>query len=663
MRRFAIVGVFAIALLFVVGIAGASTPGADVRLTNDCHPDVSPPSTVATATCGVGYVSAYTLATGNAYTDQTLNECTVSRGRENEPAVALDPRNTDVLLGSSNDYCGVYNRGAPAGAVGPIWLGYYRSTDQGASFTSSLVPGYPDDTSPYAALSQARTASAGDPVIAWDNHGRAFFGSESSDDPAGSVKTFGDVFVARFRNPAGPDAPTAPGDQPAYYAKDGLEYYGTTVVAKGSSAPNLLGKFNDKTAIEADRTGGTCDGDVYFSWSRFTGNGGVGIYFSRSTDHGATFSSPMKLTPSIHDVQFPDISVTGNGHVYVTFRQFDGGGKDPNAVMIAKSTDCGKTFAAPQLVTTFTPSDAQDVSDPASMSIPQSQLDDPAGEDGGAAAGSVARDCGDFNDHCKSGFTFFRRDTQIRSTADQLDTQAGHEYVYMVYDATKPTSVADSTTTYSSAGTGKVGQAATYFLRYDGADGSHSTPAVIDNQAAGQQVFPDISADGGTLHALWWDSRMDPCKDVQLPIGNCADRSTTASLDVFAAKSTDGGATWTGADVTDTATKSDRVTDVTTNPNYEQFDNRADPFAGDYLWVTSLEDFSYGVWTDWRNTRAGVDPREATGDPDADNADVYQQRHQIPVTDKKGNTTNTWSGDDDPHGGGIDQNIYGDATP
>src|SRR5205823_9175399 len=93
--------------------------------------------------------------------------------------------------------------------------------------------------------SQARTASAGDPEIAWDAHGRAFFGSESSGDPAGSPKTFGDVFVARFRNPGGPDA--------ADTTKDGLEYYGTTVVAHGSSAPNLLGVFHDKTSIEADR--------------------------------------------------------------------------------------------------------------------------------------------------------------------------------------------------------------------------------------------------------------------------------------------------------------------------------------------------------------------------------------------------------------------------
>src|SRR5207302_1616305 len=88
----------------------------------------------------------------------------------------------------------------------------------------------------------------------WDAHGRAFFGSESSGDPAGTAKTFGDVFVARFRNPDGPDA--------ADTTKDGLEYYGTTVVAKGSSAPNLLGVFHDKTAIEADRTGGA-DHDVH----------------------------------------------------------------------------------------------------------------------------------------------------------------------------------------------------------------------------------------------------------------------------------------------------------------------------------------------------------------------------------------------------------------
>src|SRR2546421_8153949 len=224
--------VAAVACLGVIGVSAISapTPGAAARLTNDCHPDPG---------CGAGYISGYTLATGVPYTDQTLNECTVSHGRQNEPSVAVDPRNTSLLLGSSNDYCAVYNRGIPAGAVGPIWLGYYRSLDGGGSWTSSLVPGYPDDTSPYKALSQVRTATARDPVIAWDAHGRAFFGSHSSGDPAGTAKTFGDVFVVRFRNPGGPDA--------ADTTKDSLENYRTTVVAHCSTSPCLLGVLQPTT--------------------------------------------------------------------------------------------------------------------------------------------------------------------------------------------------------------------------------------------------------------------------------------------------------------------------------------------------------------------------------------------------------------------------------
>src|SRR5512133_2226183 len=103
-------------LLAVVSIAQAQ----NVRLTNDISG---------------GYVSAYTLATGNSYTDPVLHECSISRGRQNEPAVGVDPRNTNVLIGSSNDYCGVFYvtiGGVPA-ALGPIWLGYYRSQNGGAS--------------------------------------------------------------------------------------------------------------------------------------------------------------------------------------------------------------------------------------------------------------------------------------------------------------------------------------------------------------------------------------------------------------------------------------------------------------------------------------------------------------------------------------------------
>jgi hypothetical protein len=108
---------------------------------------------------------------------------------------------------------------------------------------------------------------------------------------------------------------------------------------------------------------------------------------------------------------------------------------------------------------------------------------------------------------------------------------------------------------------------------------------------------------------------------------------------------------------------------VTTAPNYEQFDARAVPFAGDYLYISSVGSFSYGVWTDWRDTRGAVaghdDLREAMN-PDEDDtgtpaypgsvpADVYQCRHLTASGDVSGDTC--------PRAGGLDQNIYGDLTP
>jgi hypothetical protein len=607
----------------------AQTPGVDVRLTHDMP--------------GGGYVSAYTLATSNAYTDFVLNECSISRGRQNEPSVAVDPRDTRVLIGSSNDYCGVYATRDAAGnptPLGPIWLGYYRSENSGASFVSSLVPGYPGDTSPYASLAHIRTASSGDPVIAWDAHGRVYMGSESSDDPAGSKKTFGDVWVAVFDNPGGESGSSL---------NDGKRFVRSEIVQRGSSAPNLLGNFQDKTAIEADRTGGRCDGNVYFSWVRFSGNGGVAAYLSRSTDHGATWSTPTKLTESVQLLQTPDIAVTGSGNVYVVWNQTAQAGHADNAIAYAISTDCGQTFTFPKQITSFVRYRPLDVLAPEPIPIPEKYLDDPFEEETDKeAAAAITRECGDFDSHCASGYTFFRLDaigTQARATADQYDK--AHEWVYIVYDASKPGTLVPTGKTYGSVGLGTGSQAGIFFTRLDGATGAHTNPSLIDDQPIGHQVYPDISADGGVLHAIWYDSRLDPNYSPARPIGNDANGVTGPSLDAWSAMSTNSGTSWTGRT---------RLSDITTNPNFEQFSNRTVPFAGDYLWITSLGTFSFGTWTDWRDTVAGTDPRESGETEDSDNADVKQCR-------TFDTTLNAWTGDTCPHDGGLDQNIYGDRTP
>jgi hypothetical protein len=603
-----VAGVIALSVLGLGGLpASASTPGADTRLTNDNG-------------ASGGYVSNFNINNPAAAVakDSTLSECSASRGRQNEPSVAVDPRNPGVIVGSSNDYCGVYNDGVDADGApipsGPIWLGYYRSENGGASFQSSLVPGYPGDNTPYASRAHVRTASSGDPVLAWDADGRLFAGSESSGDPAGSAKTFGDEWVGTYANPAGPAGPTI---------NDGKEFKQSVTVEQGSSAPNLLGKFNDKTAIEADRTASSCSGDVYFAWSRFTGNGGVGIYLSRSTDHGATFSTPMKVSAGVHDVQFPDISVTSNGHVYITFRQFEAQGQQRDAIDVVRSTDCGSTFSPPRVLTTFS---AMGVTD----------LD---------SSGGTARDCGDAPS-CQSGYTFFRADSGPRSTADQA---AANELVHVVYEAIVPGSQVPTGTTFGWAGkSGVGGQSAIYYLSFNGATGAITTPAPIDLEPASQQLFPDLSVDSGVIHALWWDSRNDANNDAssfrQRPVGNDASGNVAPSLDVYAATRPVAGGTWTTAA---------RTSDVTTNPNYEQFGGRTVPFAGDYLWIDSKGGVTYGAWTDWRDTVAGVDQRETTQDETG--ADVLQCRTQRP--------DGSFTGDTCPRAGGLDQNIYGDLAP
>jgi hypothetical protein len=540
-----------------------------------------------------------------------------------------------VIVGSSNDYCGVYNTtvgGVPVPA-GPIWLGYYRSENGGASFQSSLVPGYPGDTSPYASRAQIRTASSGDPVLAWDKHGRLFAGSESSDDPAGTKKTFGDEWVATYENPGGVSGNPI---------NDGKEFKRSVIVAKGSSAPSLLGKFNDKTAIEADRTNSACEGNVYFAWSLYNGNGGNTIDFSRSTDHGQTFSKGINLGPVNTEIQGPDIAITGNGHVYVTFRRYSHAKRNvTDAVLVTKSTDCGKTFSPPRTVRTFTAYDASDVPDPEAATAPSSgPAEEPMDDE---VEGGGARDCGSLDAHCASNYVFFRRDTQVRSTADQNDT--GSEEVYIVYDPTIPGTEVPTGTTYGSVGTGTGSQSGVYFIRYDGATGVGTAPAPIDPQARGHQLFPDVAVDAGTLHALWWDSRNDLAYSPQRPIGNFADGTQSkGALDVYASTSSNRGDSWTA---------STRLTDVSSNPNWEQFSDRTVPFAGDYLWIDAQGGQTFGVWTDWRNTVAGTDPREPASDMTG--ADVKQCR--------AAQSDGTWGPDTCPRAGGLDQDIYGDHTP
>ena len=283
--------------------------------------------------------------------------------------------------------------------------------------------------------------------------------------------------------------------------------------------------------------------------------------------------------------------------------------------MIVKSTDCGATFGSPVAIADFIPYDAQDESDPEAIPTPQSQPDDPLDEEGTDAG--RARDCGDFGDHCTSGYTFFRRDTQVRSTADQLDT--AHE---MDLHRLRPVEAGypdgdRHDLRFDHAGDRQPIRGLLHTLRRSGrgayqpgVDRPPGRRAISCSRTSRQTAGCCTPSGGtaGTTRATAQRGRLETAPT----------RRTVPSLDVFAATSTDSG------QYVDRRTS--KLTDVTSNPNYEQFDNRAVPFAGDYLWVTSLGPFAYGVWTDYRNTVQGTDPREVPEDEDNSSADVLQCR-------------------------------------
>jgi hypothetical protein len=88
----------------------------------------------------------------------------------NEPSVAIDPTNPDLVFASWNDYCDT--------DLGGGWQGLAFSADRGETWTPSKIPGYPSDTSAEGVASPLhnRHAEAGDPLLAFDNDGNLFAG-------------------------------------------------------------------------------------------------------------------------------------------------------------------------------------------------------------------------------------------------------------------------------------------------------------------------------------------------------------------------------------------------------------------------------------------------------------------------------------------------------
>jgi hypothetical protein len=298
--------------LTIFGPIGAAA--ADVRVTNDTD-------------------GSYELAGGG--TDDTMKSCSTGRRTQNEPAVAVDPTDSQIMVAGSNDYCAEIQNGS-----GNVWTGYYRSEDGGDTWSNSLVPGYPADGSDEGLASPAHgsCAAAGDPTQSFDGEGTLYYGFICFNRVQ---PTNGSIYLAR-------------------YDDHGADYVRTVRIARGT--PSTWGLFQDKINIAVDQsTGEDTSGNVYVAWARYSGQAvNNNVWFTRSTDGGQTFSKPFRLTGGQAEEQFADIGIGPDGAVYVTYREIAHQNSTENRVRIVRSTDGGQTFSAPATVADIVPFDSTD---------------------------------------------------------------------------------------------------------------------------------------------------------------------------------------------------------------------------------------------------------------------------------------------------------------
>ena len=283
--------------------------------------------------------------------------------RQNEPSIAVSTRNPEHLLAGANDYRTVDIPNPQSDAeTHDAWLGVFTSLDGGETWRSTLLPGYPQDTSTVGTTSPLHNFTvATDPTIRAGTHGIFYYSglvfNRGSNAPSG-------VFVATFQDQDN----KGNGNDAIEKKKNGTGnpflYLNANLIDNGTS-----GQFLDKPwiAVDVPRAGrtATCNingqviqsGYVYVFYTQFTGskvNPSSKIKVSTSTNCGASWSSPQTLSQALKSNQGTVSAIDpSTGTVYVAWRQINTGSNQPDSIQYAYSSNGGSGFVVPPAAYTF----------------------------------------------------------------------------------------------------------------------------------------------------------------------------------------------------------------------------------------------------------------------------------------------------------------------
>lgn len=257
-------------------------------------------------------------------------------GIRNETTVAINPLDPDNVVAGSHRY-----RLTVVGATVLVHIvsASYAAADGGATWTN-VVP----STLPYQFI--------GDPVLAFDSRGNAYYTLIADHEGQGGL--FTNVSVVIYRSTDG-----------------GFSWQGPVTIAPGTGGVVGPKDFNDKVYMAVDTSPASPFRDrVYVTWTRFlTGPQGSyiesPIYLSYSDD-GVNWSPEQEISgadAALCPVEFGDPDgrcdedqtsqpiVGPDGTVYVAFENFQS--PDPTfrgQTLIVRSSDGGNTWEGPFFV-------------------------------------------------------------------------------------------------------------------------------------------------------------------------------------------------------------------------------------------------------------------------------------------------------------------------
>lgn len=243
-------------------------------------------------------------------TDTTDVRVTPNNAPQNEPSIAANLLNTNIICCTANDY-----------RNGDSAIGLYRSTDGGATWSNTVLPLPPGFD------------AGGDGIVNWSCPNSFLVTGICFDRDSGGVN--GSIIAYRSND-------------------NGATFAGPFFVNQGS-----LTVFNDKnfSAVDVSSTS-PFQGTSYVAYVQFTAAGSQ-MLFQRSPDGGMTWSAvPFPITGIVAGGRFVQgacIAVGPSGEVYVSWiDRIDSSAGGPATFFIRRSDDGGVTFNPAVTVMNFT---------------------------------------------------------------------------------------------------------------------------------------------------------------------------------------------------------------------------------------------------------------------------------------------------------------------